>query len=91
MKKKFKQHEFFLYWLMVILSHVFNNFTKLYEFKEIITNQCIRLALELKTLSAKASVEDLKSAAIGLAATMGNVLSVSKINKFYYQVLLNDI
>ncbi|RNA25490.1 polycystin-1-like isoform X2, partial [Brachionus plicatilis] len=42
---------------------------------DVVTNQCIRLALSLKSMSEKTAVEDIQQSIFGIANTLGNTLT----------------
>lgn len=46
---------------------------------DVVTNQCIRLALAIKSFSDKTAVEDLKQSMFGIANTLGNTITVDLI------------
>lgn len=43
---------------------------------DVVTNQCIRLALELESVSGKTAVDDIKQSLFGIANTLGNTQTV---------------
>ena len=46
---------------------------------DVVTNQAIRLALELKSMSGQTDVEDIKQSVFGIVNTLGNTLTVNFI------------